>query len=50
MQHKSIVETQVFNHFQEIRFQIDERREELKKKIDDIALAMIDKAKEFEAI
>ena len=24
MQHKSIVETQVFDHFQEIRFRIDE--------------------------
>jgi len=50
MQHTSIVETQVFDHFQEIRFRIDERREEMKKKIDDIALAMIDKVKEFEAI
>ncbi len=45
IKHKSIVETQVFDHFQEIRFQIDERREEMKKKIDDIALTMIDKAK-----
>ena len=50
VQHMSIVETQVFDHFQEIRFQIDERREEMKKKIDDIALAMIDKVKEFEVI
>jgi hypothetical protein len=35
-------ESDVFDHFQEIRFQIDEHREELKKRIDDIALAMID--------
>jgi hypothetical protein len=32
-----------FNHFQEMRFKIDENREELKKRIDDIALEMIDK-------
>ncbi len=50
MQHKSIVMPQVFDHFQKIRFQIDERCEEMKKKIDDIALAMIDKVKEFQAI
>jgi hypothetical protein len=40
----------VFDHFQEIRFQIDEQREELKKKIDEIALEMIDKVKKNEEI
>jgi hypothetical protein len=40
----------VFNHFQEMRFQIDEHREELKKKIDDIALDMIDEIKKNEEI
>jgi hypothetical protein len=40
----------VFNHFQEMRFQIDEHREELKKKIDEIALEMIDIVKKNEEI
>jgi hypothetical protein len=40
-QNKSKLESNVFDHFQEIRFQIDEQREELKKRIDDIALEMI---------
>jgi hypothetical protein len=38
----------VFDHFQEIRFQVDEHRERLKEKIDEIALAMIDKIKKCE--
>ena len=42
IQNKSKLESDVFDHFQEIRFKIDEQREELKKRIDDIALAMID--------
>ncbi len=33
-----------------MRFQIDEQREELKKKIDDISLGMIDETKKYEAI
>jgi len=40
----------VFDHFHEIRFQIDEHRERLKVSIDDIALAMIDQTKIFEEI
>jgi hypothetical protein len=40
----------VFDHFQEIRFKIDEQREELKKRIDDIALAMIDQTKKSENV
>jgi hypothetical protein len=44
-QNKSKLESDVFDHFQELRFQIDEHREELKKRIDDIALAMIDETK-----
>jgi len=35
----------VFDHYQELRFKIDQHREELKKRIDDIALAMIDETK-----
>jgi hypothetical protein len=35
---KTQLESDVFEHFQEIRFQIDEQREKLKEKIDDIAL------------
>jgi hypothetical protein len=49
VQNKSILETDVYDHFQEMRFQIDEQREELKKRIDDIALAMIDQTKKHEA-
>jgi hypothetical protein len=33
-----------------MRFQVDEQREELKKRIDDIALAMIDEIKKSEAM
>jgi hypothetical protein len=42
------LESDVYNHFHEMRFQVDEHREELKKKIDEIALAMIDKIKKHE--
>jgi len=50
IQNKTQLESDVFEHFQEMRFQIDQQREELKKKIDDIALAMIDETKKYEAI
>jgi hypothetical protein len=39
------MDSDVYNHFQEMRFQVDEHREELKGKIDVIALAMIDRIK-----
>ena len=45
---KNKIETDVFDHFQELRFQIDQHREELKKRIDHAALAMIDKIKKYE--
>jgi hypothetical protein len=45
---KNKIESDVFDHFQEIRFQVDEHREELKKRIDDIALKMIDQIKKCE--
>jgi hypothetical protein len=45
---KSKLESDVFDHFQEIRFKIDQQREELKKRIDDIALAMIDETKKYQ--
>jgi hypothetical protein len=51
VQNKSILETVVYNHFQEMRFEIDEHREQLKEKsaeIDDNALAMIDQTKKCE--
>jgi hypothetical protein len=38
VQMKTQLESDVFEHFQEIRFQIDEQREKLKEKIDEIAL------------
>jgi hypothetical protein len=43
IQNKSKPESDVFNHLHEMRFKIDQHREELKKRIDDIALSMIDK-------
>jgi hypothetical protein len=47
-QNKNKIESDVFDHFQEMRFQVDEQREELKNKIDEIALAMIDQIKKCE--
>jgi hypothetical protein len=44
------LESDVFDHFHQILFQIDQHREELKKRIDDIALAMIDEIKKKEAM
>jgi len=46
---KSKVDMDVFNYFQELRFQIDEHRERLKAKIDDVALEMIEQTKKCEA-
>ena len=48
IQNRTKLESSVFDHFQEIRFQIDEHREELKKRIDEIALAMIAETKMYE--
>jgi hypothetical protein len=45
---KNKIESDVFDHFQEVRFQVDEQREELKKKIDDIALEMINEIEKCE--
>jgi hypothetical protein len=42
IQNRIKLESDVFDHFQEMRFQIDEHRERLKVRIDEIALAMID--------
>ncbi len=47
-QNRTQQEMDIFNHFQEMRFQIDEQREVLKKKIDDIVLEMIDQAEKCE--
>ncbi len=47
-QNKSKLEQDVYNHFQEMRFQVVEHRERIKEKIDDIALEMIDKIKKHE--
>jgi hypothetical protein len=46
---KTKLDLDIHNHFQEIRFQLDEHREKLKEKIDDIYMEMIDKTKQFEA-
>jgi hypothetical protein len=46
---KTSLDLNCHNHFQELRFQIDEHRENLKAKIDKVALEMIDKTKQLEA-
>jgi hypothetical protein len=47
-QSRTKLESGIFNHYQELRFQIDEYRERLKERIDEIALAMIDQTKKSE--
>ena len=47
-QNRTNLDMDVYNHFDEIRFKIDEHRERTKEKIDDIALEMIDKVKKHE--
>jgi hypothetical protein len=47
-QNKTKLELDAFEHFKEIRFQIDEHRERLKERIDDIALKIIDETKKHE--
>jgi hypothetical protein len=46
---KTKLDLDVHEHFQEIRFQLDQHREEFKVKIDDIYMEMIEKTKKFEA-
>jgi len=46
---KNRVEMECLNHFQELRRQIDLQREELKVRIDDVALAMIAETNKYEA-
>jgi hypothetical protein len=46
---KSKLDLDCHNHFQEVRCQIDLHRENLKKKIDEIYMEMIEKTKEVEA-
>jgi hypothetical protein len=46
---KTSIDSDVYNHLHELRFQIDEHREKLKQKIDDIALDIIEQTKKFEA-
>jgi hypothetical protein len=50
VQKRTQIDLDVYNHFQELCFQIDQHREGLKKRIDDIALEMIDKIKKHEEI
>jgi hypothetical protein len=49
-QNRTKLDMDVCEHFHEMRFKIDEHRERLKEKIDDIALAMIDETKKYEAM
>ena len=46
---KTTLGLDVHEHFQEIRFKLDEYRELIKQKIDDIYMEMIEKSKSFEA-
>jgi hypothetical protein len=46
---KITIDLDVHEHYQEVRFQLDEHREEFKVKIDEIYMEMIDKTKKFEA-
>jgi hypothetical protein len=46
---KTTLDLDVHEHFQETRFKLDEYREELKEKIDDIYMDLIEKTKKFEA-
>ena len=46
---KTTFDLDIHNHFQETRFKLDEHREELKVKIDNIYMTMIDKTKKLEA-
>ena len=48
VQTREKIDSVVFEYFQEMRNQIDEHREKLKEKIDEIALAMIDRTKTCE--
>jgi hypothetical protein len=50
IQNKTQLEADIFEHFQELRFQIDEHRERIKERIDHIALAMVDQTKKYEAL
>ncbi len=50
MQIKTQLQSDVFEHFQEMRFEVDEQREELKKRIDDIASKMIDQTTKYEQL
>ena len=47
---KTTLDLDVHEHFTEIRFKLDEHREQLKEKIDDIYMEMIEKTKTFEAV
>jgi hypothetical protein len=47
-ENRTQLDMDVYNHYQELRFQIDEHRERIKERIDVIALAMIDQKKKYE--
>jgi len=50
IENRTKIESDLFEHFQEMRFKIDEHRERLKERIDHIALEMIDQTKKYEAL
>jgi hypothetical protein len=49
IENKAKLESVVVDHFQKMKFQINEQRDKLKKRIDDMALEMIQQTKKFEA-
>jgi len=50
IQNRAKLQSDVHSHFEEILSQIDQHRDKLKKRIDDIALSMLDETKNFEDI
>jgi hypothetical protein len=50
IQNKTQLKWDIFEHFQEMRSQIDHHRDDLKKRIDDIALEMINQTEKYEEI
>ncbi len=46
--YRTKLDMDVYNHLQEMRLRIDQHREELKKRIDDIALSMIEETNKYQ--
>jgi hypothetical protein len=49
-QNRTKLDMDVFNHFHELRFQIDEHQDRLKERIDDIGMKTIDETNKYEVM